>query len=472
MPLGAREEVLEPMMDAPNSLAARDIAYSLHPYTNLDAHQRRGPFIITRGQGIHVYDDQDNAYIEGLAGLWCTGLGFSETRLIKAAEQQMQTLPFNHSFAHRAMPPVIDLAEKLVQIAPGELSRPYFVNSGSEAVDTAIKMVWYYHNAIGKPAKKKIISRKRGYHGVTIASGSLTALPFAQDGWDLPIDRIIHTETPCFYRYGQDGETEDEFSTRMAETLDAQIEAEGPDTVAAFIAEPVMGAGGVLVPPTGYFNKIQQVLKKHDVLMIADEVITGFGRTGNMWGCETYGITPDLLTCAKQLSSAYFPIGAVMVTDKLFQAFVEASKQYGIFGTGNTYGGHPVGAAVALETLKIYEDDDILGHVNDVAPRFQERLAKLGDHPLVGEARGVGLLGGLELVASKETREQYPPTAKAALTVADKALSHGLIVRPLPGDAIGICPPLIVSTDDIDDMFSRLERGLNDAFDDLKDTDT
>ncbi|MHA1597674.1 MAG: aminotransferase [Alphaproteobacteria bacterium] len=455
------------MINAPNSLAARDIAYSLHPYTNLDTHQTRGPFIITRGDGIHVYDDQDNAYIDGLAGLWCTGLGFSEKRLIAAAEKQLQTLPFTHSFAHRATPVVIELAEKLVQIAPHGLTRAYFVNSGSEAVDTAIKMVWYYHNAIGKPDKKKIISRQRGYHGVTIAAGSLTALPFAQDGWDLPIERILHTDTPCYYRYGQDGESEQEFSSRLADTLDKQIETEGPDTVAAFIAEPVMGAGGVLVPPDGYFEKIQKVLTKHDVLMIADEVITGFGRTGNMWGSDTYGIRPDLLTCAKQLSSAYMPIGAVMVTDKLFDAFVEASKTYGIFGTGNTYGGHPVAAAVALQTLKIYEDDDILGHVRAVAPHFQQRLGNLNGHPLVGEARGIGLIGGLELVKDKQTAEQYPAQSKAALTVAEFTLGHGLIVRPLPGDAIGICPPLIVSDDDIDDIFDRLENGLDEAYETL-----
>jgi len=452
------------MINAPNSLAAMDIAYSLHPYTNLEAHETRGPFIITRGDGIHVYDDQGNEYIEGLAGLWCTGLGFSEERLIAAAEKQLRTLPFSHSFAHRACTPTIELAEKLVRLAPGDLSRAYFVNSGSEAVDTAMKMVWYYHNAIGKPDKKKIISRRRGYHGVTIAAGSLTALPYAQDGWDLPIDRVLHTETPCFYRYGENGESERDFADRLAETLDGQIEAEGPDTVAAFIAEPVMGAGGVLTPPAGYFEKIQRVLKKHDVLMIADEVITGFGRTGNMWGADTYGITPDLLTCAKQLSSAYVPIGAVLVTDKLFDAFVEQSRRYGIFGTGNTYGGHPVAAAVALETLKIYEDDGILEHVRAVAPRFQERLARLAEHPLVGESRGVGLLGGLELVRDKASREQYPPEAKAALTAADRALGHGLIVRPLPGDGLGICPPLIVKENDIDDTFDRLESGLDDAF--------
>ena len=446
-----------------NSHAAMDLAYSLHPYTNLAVHEDRGPLVITRGEGIYVYDDQENKYIEGLAGLWCTGLGYSEKRLVDAAKAQMDQLPFSHSFAHRATVPVIELSEKMISIAPGNLSKVYLVNSGSEAVDTAIKMVWYFHNAIGKPEKKKIISRKRGYHGVTIAAGSLTALPYAQDDWDLPIDRILHTETPCYYRYGENGETEEAFATRLANILDKQITDEDPGTVAAFIAEPVMGAGGVMLPPKSYFEKIQKVLKKHHVLLIADEVICGFGRTGNMWGSDTYGIRPDLLTCAKQLSSAYFPIGAVMLTEPIYQAFVKNSRKLGVFGTGNTYGGHPVAAAVALETLKIYEEDDILGHVANVSGHFQKRLAELENHKLVGEARGVGLIGGLELVADKKTRKQFPPARKACMTAVEKILGQNLILRPLPGDVIGICPPLIITEKEIDDIFDRTTRGLDEA---------
>ncbi len=451
------------MSHAPNSLAARDLAYSLHPYTNLAVHEEKGPLVIVRGEGIYVYDDQDNKYIEGLSGLWCTGLGYSQPRLVEAATKQMSVLPFNHSFAHRASEPVIDLSEKLISIAPKSLSKVYLVNSGSEAVDTAMKLVWYYHNAIGKPDKKKIISRLRAYHGVTIAAGSLTALAYAQNGFDLPIDRVIHCDTPCYYRYGQEGESEEDFATRLAEALDAQIIAEGPDTVGGFIAEPVMGAGGVLVPPKTYFEKIQKVLKKHDVLLIADEVINGFGRTGNMWGCDTYNIQPDLLTCAKQLSSAYIPIGAVLCSDKLYKAFVEQSKKLGIFGTGNTYGGHPVAAAVALETLKIYEDEDILGHVRAIMPHFQKRLAKLADHALVGDARGVGLIGAIEIVKDKATKEQYPVETKAAPLVAEKIMAENLILRPTPGDGVGICPPLIITDAEIDDMFDRIERGLDAA---------
>ena len=456
------------MTHLPNSAAARDLAYSLHPYTNLAVHQDRGPFIITRGEGIYVYDDQGNEFIEGLAGLWCTGLGSSAHRLKEAAKKQLDELPFSHSFAHRATMPVIELSEKLVEIAPDTIGKVYLVNSGSEAVDTAMKMVWYYHNAIGKPEKKKIIARKRAYHGVTIAAGSLTGLPYAQDGWDLPIDRVLHTDTPCYYRYGLEGESEEDFATRLADNLEKMILEEGPDTIAAFMAEPVMGAGGVLIPPKTYFEKVQAVLKKYDVLLIADEVICGFGRTGKMFGSDTYCLKPDLMTTAKQLSSAYLPIGAVLLSNKIYDAFVSLSSKLGTFGTGNTYGGHPVSAAVALETLKIYEDEDILGHVAEVSQKFQARLAKLNDHPLVGEARGVGLIGGLELVKDKETKEQFAPEAKAAPTVAEKILEQNLILRPLPGDAIGICPPLVITEEEVDELFDRLERALDNAIPILK----
>jgi 4-aminobutyrate--pyruvate transaminase len=280
------------MTHAPNSPAAIDVAYQLHPYTNLAVHEDKGPFIITRGEGIYVFDDDGKRYIEGLAGLWCTSLGFSEPRLVQAAKRQMETLPYSHTFTHRSTLPTIELAEKLISIAPAPLTKAYFVNSGSEAVDTAIKLVWYYNNAHDRPEKKKIISRRRAYHGVTVAAGSLTALPYVWAGFDLPRPGFLQTDTPCMYRDALPGESEDDFSTRLAASLEALIEAEGPETVGGFIAEPVMGAGGVIVPPVGYFDKIQQVLKRHDVLMIADEVICGFGRTGNVWGCQTYGIAP------------------------------------------------------------------------------------------------------------------------------------------------------------------------------------
>ena len=456
------------MTHAPNSLAARDVAYAMHPYTNLAQHEERGPTVFTRGEGIYIWDDEGNQYLEGLAGLWCTSLGYSEQRLVDAAVKQLGTLPFAHTFAHRSSIPVIELCETLIKMAPGDMGKVFLVNSGSEAVDAAIKMIWYYNNALERPEKKKIISRKRGYHGVTIAGGSLTAIPLMQNDFDLPLDRFLHTDTPCYYRHGRDGESEEAFATRLADSLNDLIEAEGPDTVAAFVAEPVMGAGGVLTPPATYFEKVQKVLQRHDVLMVADEVICGFGRTGNMWGSETYRINPDIVTCAKQLSSAYLPIAAVMISDPIYQAFVEQSRKLGAYGSGHTYGGHPVSAAVALETLKIYEERDILGHVREVTPRFQTRLHALADHPLVGEARGIGLIGAVEIVADKDSREQFPADVKAGAIIAEKIFEQGLIVRGLPGDAVATCPPLIIDDNQIDELFDKFEAGLNDATKTLK----
>lgn len=455
------------MKASPNSLAARDIAYNLHPYTDWVAHRERGPLVITGGENVYVEDDEGNRYMEGLAGLWCVSLGFSEPRLVEAARRQLERMPFSHNFAHRATEPVIELAEKLIGISPG-MGKAFFVNSGSEAVDSAIRFTWYYNNALGRPEKKKIISRLRGYHGVTVAAGSLTAIPLMQKDFDLPLSRFLHTDTPHFYRGADKGESESAFSRRLAENLDALIEREGPGTVAAFIAEPVMGAGGVIVPPQNYFEEVQPVLKKHDVLMIADEVICGFGRTGNMWGSDTFGIRPDMVTCAKQLSSGYLPIAALMISDDLYEVAAERSRENGVFGFGYTYGGHPVAAAVALETLNIYEERDMLGHVRQVSKKFQARLGGLESHPLVGEARGVGLVGAVELVCDKGTRAQFDPTVKAAQGVADRALANGLIVRALVGDAVGICPPLIIDDQQIDDLFDRFERGLEEATRDIR----
>ena len=444
-------------------LARQDIAYNLHPYTNLAVHEQKGPLVISRGEGIHVWDNHGNKYIEGLAGLWCTSLGFSEPRLIEAAVKQLQTLPFSHTFAHRTTEPATELAARLIEIAPAPLAKAYFVNSGSEAVDTAIKIVWYYNNGRGRPQKKKIISRRLGYHGVTIAGGSLTAIPLMQNDFDLPLARMLHTDTPSYYRHGEPGESEEGFASRLARNLEQLILDEGPDTVAAFVAEPVMGAGGAIVPPATYFDKVQEVLKRHDVLMIADEVICGFGRTGDWWGCDTFNITPDIVTCAKQLSSAYLPIGAVMISGGIYQTLLEQSKKHGAFGTGNTYGGHPVAAAVAIETLKIYRERDIISHVREVSQSFCKHIAALGEHPLVGNTRAVGLIGGLEIVADKDTRKAFDAGRKAAVTVAEKALANGLIVRPLPHDSIGICPPMIINAAQIDDLFERLRRGLDEA---------
>jgi len=447
-----------------NSTQERDISYYLHPYTNLSAHEKEGPLVIARGEGIYVFDDAGNRYIEGLGGLFCASLGFSEGRLVEAATRQLRTLPFYHVFGGKANEPGIELAERLIALAPVPMSKVFFANSGSEANDTAVKLVWYYHNAIGKPQKKKIISRLRGYHGVTVAAASLTGLPNNHRDFDLPIAGILHTECPGYYRYGQPGESEEDFASRCAQSLEAMIQREGPETVGAFIAEPVMVSGGCILPPRTYFEKVQQVLRKYDILLIADEVICGFGRTGNMFGSETYGLQPDMITMAKQLSAAYQPISAIMINEKIYRAAVQESEKIGTFGHGFTYGGHPVAAAVALETLKIYEERKIVDHVRSLSPRFQEGVRRLGNHPLVGEARGVGLVAGLELVKDKGTRENFAPADAVAAYAARRAQAHGVITRGL-GDVLNLCPPLIIDQSQIDDLLARIERALDDTLD-------
>ena len=452
-----------------STIAEKDIRSNLHPYTNFLQHEQTGPKTYVRGEGIYIWDEHGKKFIEGLAGLWCTSLGFSEQRLVDAATKQLQILPYNHSFAGRTAPVVTELADKLISLAPDSVSKAFFVSSGSEAVDSAVKFVWYYNNALNRPDKKKIISRVRGYHGVTIACTSLTAIPVIQEAFDAPLDRFKQTGTPHYYRFGEGGESEEEFATRRAKELDELIINEGPDTVAALIAEPVMGAGGVIPPPRTYFEKIQEVLKRHDVLLIADEVICGFGRTGNPWGSDTYGIVPDIVTCAKQISSAYIPIGATMISEHIYQVVAEASARLGVFGSGYTYGGHPVAAAVALETLKIYEERNILSHVREVMVPFQSRLKEIGSHPLVGEARGAGLIGAVELVEDKETKQPYNPDMKVALQVYQQCLENGLILRALPsGDTVGICPPLIITEQQVHDLFDALERALNAVHTGLK----
>jgi 4-aminobutyrate--pyruvate transaminase len=442
-----------------NSAASRDIASVLHPYTNLRLHQQKGPLVITHGRGINVYDDQGKEYIEGLAGLWCVSLGFSESRLVEAAQRQMAALPYYHSFAHKSHSPLIELSERVLALLPVPMSKVFFNNSGSEANDTAVKLIWYYNNALGRPKKKKIIARQKGYHGVTVASASLTGLPNNHRDFDLPIANILHTACPHHYRFAKPGESEEAFATRLANELEELIQREGADTVAAFFAEPVMGAGGVIVPPKTYFDKIQAILKKYDVLLVADEVICGFGRLGTMFGTEAFALKPDIMTMAKQISSGYQPISATAISEPIYEAMVRQSEKIGVFAHGFTYSGHPVAAAVAVETLRIYEERSTLDNVKRVTPRFQQRLRKLSDFPLVGEARGMGLVGAVELVQDKSTKKSFDASVGIANLAAGKAQEVGLIVRPI-GDSVAVCPPLIVTEEQLDAMFDRLEKAL------------
>lgn len=450
------------MTTNPNSLVQRDIETLVHPYTNLALHRKKGPLIIERGEGIYVWDKDGKQYIEGLAGLWCTALGFGEKALVDAAKEQLDKLPYYHLFGDKSQVPAIQLGERLKAMAPMPVSKVFFVNSGSEANDSQIKLIWYYNNALGRPEKKKIISRIKAYHGVTIAAGSLTGLPFAHQDFDLPLPGILHTDCPHHYRFAEPGETEEEFATRLAQNLEELIIREGPDTVAAFIAEPVMGAGGVIVPPRTYFEKIHTVLKKYDILFIDDEVICGFGRTGNTFGCQTFDFTPDTMSVAKSLSSSYLPIGAVLIPDYIYEAMLEESRKLGTFGHGFTYSGHPTCAAVALKNLELMEERQIFEHVRKVMPRFQERLSGLGDHPLVGETRGIGLIGGCELVADKETKRSFDIKKGVGAYCAGQAQEHGLILRSL-GDTLAFCPPLIITENEIDELFDRFSRALDET---------
>jgi 4-aminobutyrate--pyruvate transaminase len=450
-----------------NSAHARDIAYLVHQQTDLKTYREKGGTLIQRGEGVYVYDDAGNKYLEAMAGLWCASLGFSEKRLADAAYKQMLELPYYHTFFHRGHLPGVDLAEKLISIAPKPMSKVLFQCSGSEANDAAIKLVWYYHNAIGKPAKKKIIGRQRGYHGNTVAAVSVSGQPHMVAEFDLPLPMFRHTDNPNYYRFHEAGESEEQFSARMAANLEKLIVAEGPETIAAFFAEPVQGGGGALTPPAGYFEKIQPILKKYEILFIADEVICGFGRTGNMWGTQTYKLEPDMISCAKALSAAYQPISALMIPEKIHDAMIAQSGKIGSFGHGFTYGGHPVSCAVALETLKIYEERDILGHVRKMSPLMQNGLKALEDHPLVGNARGVGLIAGVEVMKDKKTRTPFAPERKAGVLVQDKCQEFGLIVRAI-GDRIAFTPPLIINEAEIAEMLGTFRKGLDAAWAELR----
>jgi 4-aminobutyrate--pyruvate transaminase len=445
-----------------NSLQSRDLASCLHPVTNLVDRGKDGPLVIARGEGVRIYDDSGKEYIDAGAGLWCVSLGYSEKRLIRAAAEQMERLPYGHFFRNTSHEPGAALAEKLLRMLPVKMSKVFFGTSGSEAIESAVKMVWYYNNALGRPQKKKIISRMKAFHGASLAGGSLTGLPKTYIDFDLPLQGFRHTDCPHFYAYGKPGETEEDFATRMAENLDSLIQREGPNTVAAFIAEPVQGTGGVIVPPRTYFEKIQSVLQKHDVLFIVDEVMCGFGRTGNLFGTQTYDLKPDMVVMSKALSGAYMPISAVALVESIYQTFIRQSEKIGNFAHGYTYSAHPVCAAVALEALRIYEGDDIVGRVNSVMPRFWAHLRRFADHELVGEVRGVGLLAAVALVKDKATKRPFSPADGIGARLVKQCIEHGLMIRSIE-DAVAFSPPLVISEQEIDELFARFEKALEDV---------
>ncbi len=443
---------------SPNSWEARDLRAMLHGFSHLGTLQDNGPVIMTRGEGVYVEDAHGKRYLEGNSGLWNMVVGFDHPGLIEAACDQIRKFPAYHNFFGRVSEPSVELAEKLIEIAPVPMGKVFFTNSGSEANDTVVKMLWMINRGLGRPDRRKILSRKNAYHGVTGLTASMTGKDYV-GAFGLPLDGFLFADCPHYWRYGAEGESEAAFSARCAENLDAQIEAEGPETIAGFFAEPVMGAGGVIPPSEGYFAAIQPVLRKHGIPLIADEVICGFGRTGNLWGSQTYDIKPDIIVASKCVTAGYFPMGAVLVSPDIHDKLIAASEEFEEFPHGFTTGGHPVGCAIALKAIDIILNEGVFDNVVAVSPQFQSRLRAFAAHPHIGEARGVGLMGALELVGDKEEKAPFPPEQPVAEQIANTALENGLICRPV-GQAIVVAPPFIITPGQIDELFDKLGRTL------------
>lgn len=428
----------------------------LYPQTNP---KKTEELLIERASGVYVYDESGKQYIEGMAGLWSASLGYGHEELIEAASEQLRDLSYAPLFGGKSHAKAIELSHVISDMVPMSQAKVFFGNSGSDANDTLMKIIRYFNVVRGKPNKRKIISRNRGYHGVTMASSCLTGLPAIHQHFDLPIDQlgIFHTDCPHYYRYGEAGESEAQYCDRIIGNVVSLIEKEGAETIAAFIAEPINGAGGVVVPPAGYFEKLQAVLTKYDIMLIADEVITGFGRTGEAFGCDLYHIQPDMMTLAKAMSASYMPISASVVSHDIYQALIEPSNDVGVFGHGYTYSGHPVCAAVALKTIEIYKRDNLFNHAKELGGYFQRELSKLMCYESVGEVRGHGMIAALEIVSDRQTK-----LADAAMAnqIVNACLENGLIVRQIYGNSIALCPPLIVDKKQVDEILGKLSLSI------------
>jgi 4-aminobutyrate--pyruvate transaminase len=435
-------------MSTNDSLQTRDALAVVHGLTNLSAHAQRGASVMQSGKGVWVQDIHGRDYIEAMSGLWCIALGYGNERLADVAHRQMMELAYYPLTNHKSHPRVIELAEKLLSMAPVPMSRIWFASTGSEAIDCAARLSWYFWNALGQPEKKKFISHQLAYHGNTIASASLSGVSYAHEKFNLPLPGFLHVSTPHFSRHAHPGETEDNYSDRLIADIEKLIHNEGAHTIAAFFVEPVMAAGGIVIPPARYYEQLQILLKKHDILLVCDEVVTAFGRTGKMFGSTTMQLQPDLLVCAKALSSAYIPISALMICSRVYEAIERQSGELGLFGLTMTYSGHPVASAVALETLKIYDELHIVDHVQQVGPSLVSGLMNLRSHSLVKEVRGIGLLAGVELA---------PNYGAKCARIAEE---EGLIVRAI-GDTIAFCPPLIISELEVRELLKRFTNALN-----------
>jgi L-2,4-diaminobutyrate transaminase len=452
------------------SIAQLDRASVLHPLTQLKefACGKLGdPTIVTGGKGIRIEDAQGRSYIDGFAGLYCVNIGYGRTEVAEAIARQAYKLAYYHNYAAHATEGLAILSDRLVRMAPGKPSKVFFGLSGSDANETQVKLVWYYNNLRGQPKKKKIISRVRGYHGCSIISGSMTGLPFFHDHMNLPVPGILHTGTPHYYWGAEPGETEESFSHRRAAELESLILQEGPETIGAFIAEPVLGTGGIVPPPACYWREIQAVLRRYDVLLIADEVICGFGRTGADFGSMRYGIEPDLVTIAKGLTSGYAPLSGAIIGERVYAVMEEAADRVGVFSHGYTYSGHPVSVAAANAVLDIFEKERLSDRARIVGAYFQARLKeRFAQLEIVGEVRGVGLLGAVEFVADRQTKRRFDPLLKIGTRKA--ARDRGLIARAMPhGDILGFAPPLVVSESEIDEVVDLAYQATKQIMDEL-----
>jgi 4-aminobutyrate--pyruvate transaminase len=439
-----------------------DRNFHMHPQANTQAQERDGSIVITHGEGCYFFDDSGKRYLDMHAGLWCTALGLGEGRLRDAAMRQFDRLAYSAVFGQRTTEPVAELAEKLIAVAPKGMVKATFQGSGSEANDTAVKIVWSYWRAHGQPARRKVIARTKAYHGSTIVAASLTDLAHMHDSFGLPLPGFLHVPHPDPYRGKHDGESDDAYVARLARELDERILAEGPETVGAFIAEPVMGAGGLYVPPKGYFPAIKRVLDKHGVLLIADEVICGFGRTGNWWGSQSFDIEPDIITCAKALSSAYLPISGVLVNERVYDALRQESDRVGLFGHGYTYGGHPVCAAVACEALRIYQSEGLVEQAAEKGRVLEQGLRSLESHPYVGDVRGIGLMWGVEIVKDKATKTPFDASLKVGQNLSSRCFAKGLNTRALGGHTMAFTPPLVVTNKQLDTAVNILGDALRE----------
>ncbi len=434
----------------------------LHPFSHIPTLQREGPVVVAKGEGIYIYDDQGRRYLEGNSGLWNVVLGFDNPRLVEAAKQAYTKIPAYHAFFGRVTQSALDLSERLAALAPMPANRVFFANSGSEANDSVVKLLWLLAESEGRPHRRLMLSRRNAYHGMTIATASLTGKDYVRSASGLPIPEVRFLSCPHHWREAAEDESEEEFSARLADELDRTIRNTGPEFIAGFFAEPVLGAGGVIPPPRGYFEAVQSVLREYSIPLIADEVICGFGRTGSFWGSLHYGIEPDIVVASKVLTAGFFPMGAVILSPDITERLERAVAKYAEVPHGFTTGAHPVGCAIAMAALDELEAS-AFDNVKTVTPHFQKLLAGLADHPMIGEARGVGLMGALEIVADRKTKMPFPDEIEVSERVANQALLNGLVCRPL-GQAVVLAPPFIITENQISELFAILRRTLDEVY--------